>query len=182
MNQNFREHARDTLETIYRDESRRVLATPIRLVGISIWEAAPQGRLPQELRLRSITTLEEAKLFLREHYIQDFNRSFQVPAAQKGSAFLPRTSKDLDLIFSVQSQRTVNRDNTVSFQNLTLQTEPVSWRATLAGCTITLHHHLDGTLSLTYGPQRLGYNSARGEIMQNTPTARNACRLSPNAL
>ena len=133
-----------------------------------------QGRLPQELRLRSITTLEEANLFLREHYIQDFNRSFQVPAAQKGSAFLPRTSKDLDLIFSVQSQRTVNRDNTVSFHNLALQIEPVSWRATLAGCTITVHHHLDSTLSLTYGPQRLGHYSARGQIMQTTNPARKA--------
>lgn len=38
MNQNFREHAHDTLETIYRDESRRVLATLIRFVGISIWD------------------------------------------------------------------------------------------------------------------------------------------------
>ena len=33
MNQNFSEHARDALETIYRNESRRVLATLIRLVG-----------------------------------------------------------------------------------------------------------------------------------------------------
>ena len=34
-------------------------------------------------------------------------------------------SKDLDLIFALQLERTVNRDNTVSFQNLQLQIEPV---------------------------------------------------------
>jgi RNA polymerase sigma-70 factor, ECF subfamily len=33
MNQSFSEHARATLETIYREESRRVLATLIRLLG-----------------------------------------------------------------------------------------------------------------------------------------------------
>src|SRR5436305_126416 len=33
-----------------------------------------QGRLPQELRLQGITTLEAANAFLREHYMAEFNR------------------------------------------------------------------------------------------------------------
>src|SRR5580704_12630712 len=73
-----------------------------------------------------------------------------------GSAFVACRRRDLDLIFSLQFERTVNRDNTVSFQNLTLQIEKVNWRGTLAGCTVTVQQHLDGTLSITYGPQRLG--------------------------
>jgi len=48
-----------------------------------------QGRLPQELRLRGIRTVEAANAFLREHYIGEFNRRFQVEAAQPGSAFVP---------------------------------------------------------------------------------------------
>jgi hypothetical protein len=36
----------------------------------------------------------------------------------------------------------VNRDNTVCFENLHLQIEPVRWRATLAGCTVTVDQHL----------------------------------------
>src|SRR6202030_4745209 len=40
-----------------------------------------QGRLPQELRLRGIRTLEGANEFLNEHYIAEFNSSFTVPAA-----------------------------------------------------------------------------------------------------
>jgi len=55
-----------------------------------------------------------------------------VPAAQRGSAFVRRCSRDLDLIFTLQFERTVNRDNTVSIQNLRLQIEPVRWRATLS--------------------------------------------------
>ena len=36
-----------------------------------------QGRLPQELRLRNLGTLEAANRFLREDYIADFNRRFR---------------------------------------------------------------------------------------------------------
>ena len=129
-----------------------------------------QGRLPQELRLREIHGLEAANRFLREHYIAEFNRRFQVSARERGSAFVRRSSRDLDLIFALQYQRTVNRDNTVSIQNLRLQIEPVRWRATLAGCIVTAHQHLDGTFSLTHGPQRVGHYSAEGVPLEKTKT------------
>jgi len=124
-----------------------------------------QGRLPQELRLHGIDGVEEANRFLREHYIADFNRSFQVRAAERGTAFLPRKSQNLDLVFSLQFERAVNRDNTVSFQHLRLQIEAVRWRATLAGCTVRVHQHLDGALTITHGPQRLGRYSAEGKLL-----------------
>ncbi len=127
-----------------------------------------QGRLPQELRLHGIHSLAAANRFLREHYIAEFNRCFQIPARERGNAFVRRSSKDLDLIFALQYQRTVNRDNTVSMQNLQLQIEPVRWRATLAGCTVTVHQHLDGTFTITHGPQRLGRYSAEGVSLEKT--------------
>ena len=130
-----------------------------------------QGRLPQELRLHGITTLEAANRFLREHYIGEFNGRFQVAAPQRGNAFLPCPRKNLDLIFSLQFERTVNRDNTVSFQNLQLQIERVHWRGTLAGCNVMVHQHLDGTISLTHGPHRLGRYSAQGVALTSTQNA-----------
>jgi hypothetical protein len=130
-----------------------------------------QGRLPQELRLRGITTVAEANCFLRKHYIAEFNRHFQAPAAQCGSAFTKCPRRDLDLVFSLQFERTVNRDNTVSFQNLILPIERTRWRGTLAGCNVTIHQHLDGTLSITYGPHRIGHYTAQGIPITATPTA-----------
>jgi transposase len=130
-----------------------------------------QGRLPQELRLHGIVSLEQANRFLREHYIATFNRRFQVRAAERGTAFLPRRGQNLDLIFSLQFERAVNRDNTVSFQHLSLQIEPVRWRATLAGCTVRVHQHLDGTLTITHGPQRLGRYSAEGHLVLSKTAA-----------
>jgi transposase len=130
-----------------------------------------QGRLPQELRLAECRTVEAANAFLREHYIAEFNRRFQVEAAQAGSAFVPYRGKNLERIFSLQFERTVNRDNTVSFQNLGLQIEPVRWRGTLAGCTVIVHQHLDGSLSLSYGPHSLGRYNERGAPILNQKLA-----------
>ncbi len=129
-----------------------------------------QGRLPQELRLHGISTLAEANRFLREHYLAEFNRRFQVPAVQRGTAFTACPRRDLDLIFSLQFERTVSRDNTVSFQNLALQIDRVSWRGTLAGCNVIVHQHLDGTLSMTHGPRRLERYTSQGTPITQTAT------------
>ena len=85
---------------------------------------------------------------------------------------MPGRSRDLDLIFALQFERTVNRDNTVSFQNLNLQIEAVRWRSTLQGCTVTVHQHLDGTISLTHGPHRLGHYNASGTALAANKTRR----------
>jgi hypothetical protein len=132
--------------------------------------------LPQELRLHGIQTVEAANAFLREQYIGEFYRRFQVASAQPGSAFMPCRAKDLEHIFSLQFERTVNRDNTVNFQNLTLQIEPVRWRGTLAGCTVIVHQHLDGTLSLSHGPHSLGRYDERGGPIFNPKLAAGKAR------
>ena len=131
-----------------------------------------QGRLPQELRLRGIKTMEQANRFLRQEYIGEFNRRFQVAATESGSAFVALAGQDLERIFSLQHTRVVNRDNTVQFENLCLQIEPVEWRGTLAGCQVTVHQHLDGTLSLRYGQHRLGSYTAQGTGIEATATVK----------
>src|SRR5260370_7405552 len=112
--------------------------------------------------------MEQANQFLRGCYVAEFNRRFQVAAAQRGNAFVPCRSRDLNLVFSVQSERTVNRDNTVSFQNLSLQLERVGWRATLAGCQVTVHQHPTATLTLTPRPQFLGRSHAHARAPHTT--------------
>ena len=121
-----------------------------------------QGRLPQELRLHGIKSLASANEFLRESYIAEFNRRFALAATQPGHAFLPVRGKNLDLIFSLQHERTVNKDNTVHLGSCVLQIEKSRWRATLAGCRVTAHQHLDGSWSITYGPHIVGRYSREG--------------------
>ena len=121
-----------------------------------------QGRLPQELRLHGITALEQANRFLRQEYIEEFNRRFRVAPLQPGTAFVRCRRSDLDRVFSIQQERTVAKDNTVSLGDRWLQIEPVGWRSTLAGCRVRVHEHWDGTLELTYGPQVVGRYNAQG--------------------
>lgn len=123
-----------------------------------------QGRLPQELRLRGISTPEEANRFLKRSYIREFNRKFTVVAAEPGaSAFVPCLRDDLDRVFSIQTERTVNRDNTVKYRNLVLQIDRQIWRSSLDGCRVTVYQHLDGFISIGYGPRQIGRYSADGK-------------------
>ena len=129
--------------------------------GFGTW----QGRLPQELRQRGITTVEAANQFLREPYIREFNQLFSVKATERGTAFVPLRRKDLNLIFSLQHERIVGRDNTVSFANRSWQLERTKLRGTLAGCRVTLHEHLNETFSITFGPHVVGrYGAAAVEM------------------
>ena len=126
-----------------------------------------QGRLPQELRLEGITTVEEANAFLRQGYIAEFNTKFAVGAAQKGTAFRRTSRSDLNWIFTVQTERVVDKDNTVAILDRLWQLEKSRFRSTLAGCTVTIHQHLDETVSIRYGPHVVGRYRADGQPAQS---------------
>lgn len=130
-----------------------------------------QGRLPQELRLRGITTIEAANTFLRETYIEEFNRRFSVRAAESGTAFLPLRRRDLDFVFSSQHERTVARDNTVQYGKLVLQIEKTKFRHSLAGCHVTVCEHTDSTLSICYGPHVVGRFLEDGTPLGDRPVS-----------
>ena len=123
-----------------------------------------QGRLPQELRIRNIRTADEANHFLRTHYIAELNRKFAVKPAQTGTAFVSVAHLDLNRIFSIQNERVVGKDNTIQFGNRVLQVPSTRFRATLAGCRVMVYEHLDGTVSIGYGPHTVARFNAQGEI------------------
>ena len=137
-----------------------------------------QNRLPQELRLAGISTLNEANAFLREHYMAEFNRRFAKPAAEKGTAFCQCTRKDLDWVFSIQTERTVAHDNTIVLQNRYLQLRKTRFRNTLAGCTVTVCEHLDGRISVRWGPHLL--TAEKAERDGGKDGACSALEISPN--
>jgi hypothetical protein len=122
-----------------------------------------QGRLPQELRLAGISTVEGANSFLKERYIKEFNAKFSVAAEQKGTAFRRTSRSDLNWVFTVQTERVVAKDNTVAIGGRSWQIDKTHFRHTLAGCTVTIHEHLDGTLSIRYGPHVVAQFEANGE-------------------
>jgi transposase len=128
-----------------------------------------QGRLPQEFRLRHITTVEGANEFLRQDWAVMHNASFSVLAEQTGTAFLPYPGNDLDNIFSQHHQRTIDNDNTVRFDGRCLQIPKQTFRFSMARCQVLVCEHLDWTLSVHYGPHSLGHYDAAGQILQLGP-------------
>ena len=123
-----------------------------------------RSRLPQELRLAGITTQEGANAFLRERYMAVFNDKFTVEAREPGTAFRRTSRSDLEWIFTLQTERVVGKDNTVAIGDQRWQLEKSKFRSSLAGCTVTIHQHLDGRVSIRYGPHVVGRYTASGEV------------------
>ena len=123
-----------------------------------------QGRLPQEMRAAGIRTREEANRFLSD-YLPRHNERFAVAPQESGTAFVPYTGADLDKIFSKQCERVIANDNTISIDRLRLQIERQTFRFSMAKCRVLVCQHLDGTLSVHYGPHRLGRYDAEGRLL-----------------
>jgi transposase len=111
-----------------------------------------QGRLPQELKQAGIRDRAAANAYLQRHFIGRMNRRFKRPAREQGSAFVPCRTGDLDLLFSLQTERVVNRDNTIQYGGRILQISATRWRNSLAKCVVKVCEQLDGRLVVRYGP------------------------------
>lgn len=136
-----------------------------------LWESW-QGRLPQELRLAGITTVEAANAFLQQTWVTFHNRTWRVNPAGEGTAFVPYGGDQLDRIFTLQHERTVANDNCVEFRKCRLQIPPASWRYSFAKCRVKVHEHLDGTLSIGYGPHVLARYDAEARPMVSSRSER----------
>src|SRR5258708_20055319 len=92
-----------------------------------------------------------------------FKQKVTVAAKEKGTAFRRTARSDLDWIFTLQTDRVVAKDNTVAITERNWQLEKSRFRSSLAGCTVTIHQHLDGNVSIRYGPHVVGRYTATGE-------------------
>ncbi len=75
-----------------------------------------QDRLIKELRLRNISTINEANQFLASEFLPQFNAKFMVEPRSKVNLHKELTAKEknaLDSIFSKQYEKTVRNDFTV---------------------------------------------------------------------
>lgn len=76
-----------------------------------------QQRLPQELRLAGITTIEEANLFLVE-YIKKFNKQFALCINHNKSVFEKQLDeKKINLILAVLTKRVIDKGHSIKFNN-----------------------------------------------------------------
>ena len=128
-----------------------------------------QDRLPKELKLAGIDTVEAANRWLSDSYMAEHNQRFAISAAQEGSAFVADTMGAWREILCIQEDRTVGNDNTVKWERLSLQLPPSRLRSHFVKATVRVHAYPDGRLAVFWGPHRLADYDARGSIIQPEP-------------
>jgi transposase len=123
-----------------------------------------QDRLPKELRLAGIASIEAANAYIREVYLPAHNTRFAVAAAQPGSAFTSIPGVDLDEILCVEEERQVQNDNCVSYRTLKLQIPPSPLRPHFVKARVKVHVYADGSHALFHGPRCIGRYDENGAL------------------
>jgi len=80
-----------------------------------------QDRLPKELALAGITTIEAANRVIAERCLAEHDAAFAIAPEQAGSAFVPDRTGAARAILCIPEERRVGNDNTVKWRGLTLQ-------------------------------------------------------------
>ena len=122
-----------------------------------------QDRLPKELRLAGITSIEAANRFIAEVYLPAHNARFAVPAAEPGSAFVRDHDAAFAEILCIQEGRIVGNDNTVRYRRLSLQLPESRLRPHFVKARVRVHHYPDDTLAVFHGPRCLARYGADGQ-------------------
>lgn len=128
-----------------------------------------QQRLPQELRVAGITTIEAANRFLAEHFVPAHNARFAVEAAELGSAFV-RYVGDLAEVLCIQEERTVGNDNCVRYAGLALQIPAQRHRHHFVRVKVRVHAYPDGRLAIFHGPRCLARYTPDGDLLAAAET------------
>jgi transposase len=121
-----------------------------------------QDRLPKELALAGIATLEAANRFIAERYLAEHNARFAILPEAAGSAFVPDQAGAAKEILCLQEERRVGNDNTIKWRGLSLQIPPSPLRPHFVRATVRVHEYPDGRLAVFLGPHRLADYDAQG--------------------
>lgn len=95
-----------------------------------------QDRFIKEMRLAGIKNYDEANKFLLEKFLPWYNAKY-THKAESTYRTLPK-DKNLDLIFSIKKERTVNMDNTIQIYGQVIQILPSKIKRTFAKLKVDL--------------------------------------------
>jgi len=118
-----------------------------------------QGRLPKELKLAGIASVEAANSFIAETYLPGHNARFARPPEIEDSAFVAADPRQLAEILCIEEERVVGRDNTVTFGRLRLQLPPSPHRHHFVKATVKVRRYPDGSIAVFHEHRRIAsYN------------------------
>ncbi len=111
-----------------------------------------QDRVVKEMRLRGISTLEEANSFL-EDYLPLYNRRFSVCPKEGGNFHRPLgKGLNLDTILCIKTERALRNDFTVAHNKNLYQIED-----TIKASKVMVQERVDGSMIMTYKGRSLRF-------------------------
>ena len=116
-----------------------------------------QDRLVKELRLRNISTMEEANKFIKDVYIPRHNTAFAVKAAKEGDVHRPIVNHTLDDIFCIKEERIIQNDFTVQYKKRIIQLLAEQKAAVRPKETVTIFERFNGALSIAIRNFKLNF-------------------------
>ena len=116
-----------------------------------------QDRLVKELRLKGISTMEEANVFLKDTYLSLHNAQFAVLPKEPADLHRSLEGYDLAAVLCSKETRVLQSDWCLLYQNRFLQLDRKQSLILSKQEKITLSHYLDGTLHLTLRGVRLSF-------------------------
>ena len=130
-----------------------------------------QDRLPKELRLAGISTIEAANAWLKTHYMAEHNRLFAIVPEEDGTAFVADRAGAWRDILCVIEERVVGNDNTVAWDGRRLQLPESRLRPHFVRAKVQVRAYPDGEVAIDLGPHRLARYTSQGELILAAPTA-----------
>jgi len=116
-----------------------------------------QDRLVKELRLRAISSAEEANAYLPE-FIRDYNRRFAVAPRSAEDAHRPLgAGEDLGRILSWCEQRVLSKNLTLSYAGRVYQIKTERAAYTMRGARVEVREAAGGEVRLEYKGQALPF-------------------------
>jgi transposase len=117
-----------------------------------------QDRLVKELRLRGISTIEEANLFIPE-FIDILNKKFAVVPRSSHNAHRPLLpSDDLDLIFTHQETRILSKNLTLQYNKVVYQIQTKRPSYAMRKATVMVCENAQGEINILYKGHPLAYS------------------------
>jgi hypothetical protein len=113
-----------------------------------------QDRLVSELRLAGAKTKAQAQAVL-ERYLIEHNRKFSKSPANAVPAWSKASSDQIEQALCFHQQRTVGKDNTVSFEGTIFQIPKKSPHRSYAKKRIDVHVLLDGAVEFFYQKEKI---------------------------
>lgn len=120
-----------------------------------------QDRLTKELRLRGISSIEEANAYLPE-FIEEYNARFAVAPRWAESAHRQlQKGEDLDRVLTLCERRTLSKNLTLSYNKVIYQIQTQRAAYTMRHAHVEIRETSSGEVTIEYKGRALEYNVYR---------------------